>query len=79
MDSIEYADDQMGVAVDVRTDLKYRDSAISAGQFEMIGLRQDHRRLYGSPSESLHTEGESDFFGERRHVVVMEDEVCHGL
>ena len=77
MKPIENTNDQMGIAIDVRTDLEHGDATISACQLEMIRFRKDHRRLYGSPRESLDAEGESDFFGKRRHVVVVEDQISH--
>lgn len=78
MEPIENANDQMGIAIDVRTELENGDATISACQLEMIRLGEDHRRLYGSPRESLHAESESDFFGKGRHVVVVEDQIIHG-
>ena len=67
----------MGIAIYVCTDLEHGHSTISTGQLEMVGFWQDHRRLYGSPGEPLYAKGESDLFCERRHVVVVEDQVGH--
>ncbi len=67
----------MRVAVDVGADLQNGDAAIAARQLEMVGLRKHHRRVDGSPVESLESECKPNLFGKGREVIVMENEFVH--
>ncbi len=71
-------DNQPRVAIDVGADLLVRRAAIAAGEGGQIWLRHDHRNLNRPPSDALNPESDANLFGERRWIVVMEDQRSGG-
>ena len=67
------------VAVDVGADLQDRCAAIAARQLRQVRLRHHDRNLDRPPGETLQAEHQPHLSGEGGHVVVVEDDLVHGV
>ena len=74
MAALELARDQPRVAIDIGTGLQHRHLAIAAGQQREFGPRHHHGEPDGPPRQLLDPERKPDFLGERRRIVMMEDQ-----
>src|SRR5262245_45446616 len=75
MQLLEHAHDELRVAVDVGADLQDRDAAVSSGEQHQVRLRHHVRLLDGAPREALVREHLAYLLGERRRVVLMQEQL----
>ncbi|GCC48713.1 hypothetical protein chiPu_0032752 [Chiloscyllium punctatum] len=78
---LQFADDDLGVAIDVGTDLHRRRAAVAAGHRHQVRPRHDPGNPHRVPGELLESEDDADLLGERRLVEMMQDRrgLRHGL
>jgi hypothetical protein len=72
--AFDFADDDLGVAVDVGVDLHHRRATIAAAQRHQIGLRHDRRNAHAFPRKPFVAKDHQDFLGERRPIEMMEND-----
>jgi hypothetical protein len=76
---LQFADDALGVAIDIGADLHHGGAAVAAGQRHQVRPRHDSRNQHRGPRNALHAEDQADFLRERRLREMMEDDgMCGG-
>ncbi len=74
MSALQFAHDQLTIAIEVGADLQHGGLAIAPGQRRQIGFRHDDGDLDRRPSEAFEAKAEPDFLRIGRDVVVVQDD-----
>src|SRR5215471_14234262 len=77
MSALEFAHDQLAVAIDVRANLQNRRLAIASRQRRQIRFRHDDRNLDRCPGKALEAKPGPNFLRIGRNVVMVQDDVGH--
>src|SRR5262249_30733360 len=75
--ALEFAHDQLAIAIDVRADLQHRRSTVASGQRRQVGFWHNHGDLHRSPGQGLETKTNPNFLRIGRDLVVMQDDISH--
>ena len=76
---LQFADDALGVAIDIGADLHHRGAAVASGHRHQVGPRHDSRNQHRGPRHVLQAEDQADLFRERRLREMMQDDgMCAG-
>src|SRR5258707_4292762 len=76
--ALEFAHDQLAVAIDVRANLQNRRLAIASRQRRQIRFRHDDGKLDRCPGKALEAKPGPNFLRIGRSVVMVQDDVGHG-
>ena len=77
--ALQSGQDGVGVAIDVCPHLQNRRTAIAPGQRGQQGSRGQAWNVHRAPRQFLEAQRCADFFRESRKLVVVKDDVGHGL
>ena len=75
--ALEFAHDQLAIAIDVRADLQHRRFTVASGQRRQVGFWHNHGDLHRSPGQGLETKTNPNFLRIGRDLVVMQDDITH--
>ena len=75
--ALDFAHDQLTIAINVRADLQHRRLAIASRQRRQVGFRHDGGDLDRSPRQTLEAKTEPDFLRIGGGPVVMQDDIGH--
>src|SRR5215471_12692827 len=59
--ALEFAHDQLAIAIDVRADLQHRCFTVASSQRRQVGFWHNHGDLHRSPSQGLETKTNPNF------------------
>src|SRR5215831_16288513 len=76
--ALEFAHDQLAVAIDVRANLQNRRLAIASRQRRQIRFRHDDGKLDRCPGKALEAKPGPNFLRIGRNVVMVQDDISHG-
>src|SRR5256885_2140175 len=75
--ALEFAHDQLAIAIDVRADRQHRRFTVASGQRRQVGFWHNHGDLHRSPGQGLETKTSPNFLRIGRDLVVMQDDISH--
>ena len=77
MPALEFAHNQLAIAIDVRADLQHGRLAVASGQRRQVGFWHDDGDFHRFPGQALQTKTEPNFLRIGRGLVVMQDDIGH--
>src|ERR1700730_16247995 len=75
--ALEFAHDQLAIAIDVGADLQHRRFTVASCQRRQVGFWHNHGDLYRSPCQTLETKTNPNFLRIGRDLVVGQDDIGH--
>ena len=76
---LEHIGDQRRIAKNVRADLQHRRLAVAAGERGQVGFRHDVGDVNRRPVQPLESQDQAHFLRERRHRIMVQDELLHAF